>query len=336
MIGRPGAGILQMNGQPTAQNTRETRLQRRPARVPQLAERGARRRAGAALERRAGADPALGAADARDGDLPLRRAGLDRVSLDQRHQPGRVAARTAPGSGRSSPRTACSSSSQDAFLTETARLADVVLPAALWGEKTGTFTNADRTVHLSEQAVDPPGEARADLDIFARLRAAAWTSGQGRQQPLVKWSTPEAVLRGVEASARRGRPCDYTGLTYDKLRGGTGIQWPCNERGARRDRAALHRPAFPTLPGRLRGLRPRHRHGRDVHRSRVHGRSAPTARAILKAAEWTPPHEWAGRRVSVHADDRPHGLPLPHAHEDRPHAGTAGRRARAMGRAVPC
>lgn len=55
---------------------------------------------------------------------------------------------------------------QGMFPTETTALADVVLPAAGWGEKTGTFTNADRTVHLSEKAVDPPGEARADLDIF--------------------------------------------------------------------------------------------------------------------------------------------------------------------------
>jgi anaerobic selenocysteine-containing dehydrogenase len=46
---------------------------------------------------------------------------------------------------------------QDLFMTETAALADVVLPAATWGEKTGTFTNADRTVHLSDKAVDPPG-----------------------------------------------------------------------------------------------------------------------------------------------------------------------------------
>jgi ferredoxin-nitrate reductase len=49
---------------------------------------------------------------------------------------------------------------QDIFLTETGRLADVVLPAATWGEKTGTYTNTDRTVHLSEAAVGPPGEAR--------------------------------------------------------------------------------------------------------------------------------------------------------------------------------
>ena len=55
---------------------------------------------------------------------------------------------------------------QDLFLTETAQAADVVLPAAAWGEKTGTFTNVDRTVHLSEKAVEPPGEARSDLDIF--------------------------------------------------------------------------------------------------------------------------------------------------------------------------
>src|SRR3954452_12682577 len=55
---------------------------------------------------------------------------------------------------------------QDLFLTETARLAGVVLPGGTWAEKTGTFTNVDRTVHLSEQAVDPPGEARADLDIL--------------------------------------------------------------------------------------------------------------------------------------------------------------------------
>ncbi len=55
---------------------------------------------------------------------------------------------------------------QDLFLTETATLADVVLPAAGWGEKTGTFTNVNRTVHLSEQAVPPPGDAKSDLDIF--------------------------------------------------------------------------------------------------------------------------------------------------------------------------
>ena len=96
MIGKPGAGILQMNGQPTAQNTRETgcngdlpgfRNWQNEAHVAELAR---------ALERRAAADPALGPADARDGDLPLRRAGLDRVPLGDRDEPRRLAARAAP------------------------------------------------------------------------------------------------------------------------------------------------------------------------------------------------------------------------------------------------
>ena len=96
MIGRPGAGILQMNGQPTAQNTRETGCNGDLPALPQLAERGTRRRARAAMERRARANPALGATHARDGDLPLRRARLHRLPVDQRHQPGRLAARPGP------------------------------------------------------------------------------------------------------------------------------------------------------------------------------------------------------------------------------------------------
>ena len=55
---------------------------------------------------------------------------------------------------------------QDIFPTETTAIADIVLPAAAWGEKTGCFTNVDRTVHISHKAVEPPGEAKSDLDIF--------------------------------------------------------------------------------------------------------------------------------------------------------------------------
>ena len=168
----------------------------------------------------------------------------------------------------------------DAFLTETARLADVVLPAALWGEKTGTFTNVDRTVHLSEQAVEPPGEARPDLDIFldyARRMDLRDKDGE----PLVKWSTPEECFEAWK-ECTRGRPCDYTGLSYDKLRGGSGIQWPCNDEAPGRHRAALRRPAVPdTRP--LRGLRARPGDRRDASPQadfKAHGRrkDAPSSR----------------------------------------------------------
>src|SRR3978361_210897 len=114
---------------------------------------------------------------------------------------------------------------QDIFLTETAELADVVLPAAAWGEKTGTFTNADRTVHLSEKAVDPPGQARSDLDIF--LDYARRMNFRDRHgDPLPPWTTPEEAFGGWKQCSA-GRPCDYTGLSYEKLRSGSGIQWPC-------------------------------------------------------------------------------------------------------------
>ena len=58
---------------------------------------------------------------------------------------------------------------QDIFLTETAYLADVVLPATAWPEKTGTVTNTDRMVQLGRKAVEPPGEAREDFWILVEL-----------------------------------------------------------------------------------------------------------------------------------------------------------------------
>ena len=78
----------------------------------------------------------------------------------------------------------------------------------------------DRTVHLSEKAVEPPGEARADLEIFldyARLLELRDKYGD----PLVKWTDAEGAFEGWKECSR-GRPCDYSGLSYDSLRGGSG------------------------------------------------------------------------------------------------------------------
>ncbi|XXT86028.1 molybdopterin-dependent oxidoreductase [Sorangium sp. So ce764] len=116
---------------------------------------------------------------------------------------------------------------QDAFPTETTRFADLVLPSAMWGEKTGTFTNTDRTVHISYKAVDPPGEARPDMDIFIDFaRRMGFTDRDG--QPLIKWDTPEGAFDAWRACTK-GQNCDYSGLTYAKLTGGSGIQWPVND-----------------------------------------------------------------------------------------------------------
>src|SRR4030095_11498116 len=93
---------------------------------------------------------------------------------------------------------------EDIFLTETAELADVVLPAATWGEKTCTFTNADRTVHLMEKAVEAPGEARSDLDIWLDYaRRMDFRDKDGA--PLIKWNTPEEAFEAWK-DCSKGRP----------------------------------------------------------------------------------------------------------------------------------
>jgi predicted molibdopterin-dependent oxidoreductase YjgC len=135
---------------------------------------------------------------------------------------------------------------QDCFPTETTEFADVVLPAAMWGEKTGCFTNADRTVHISHKAIEPPGEARTDLEIFLDY-ANRMDFRDKDGAALIKWATPEEAFEAWKECSR-GRPCDYTGLTYEKLSAGTGIPWPCNEshpKGNARPYASLH---FPTDP----------------------------------------------------------------------------------------
>lgn len=116
---------------------------------------------------------------------------------------------------------------QDIFPTETTELADIVLPAAQWAEKTGCFTNVDRTVHLSHKAVEPPGEAKADFEIFLDFaRRMDFRDKDGGL--LMPWNTAKDAFEAWKKLSR-GRPCDYSELTYEKLTGGSGIQWPCNE-----------------------------------------------------------------------------------------------------------
>lgn len=177
---------------------------------------------------------------------------------------------------------------QDVFLSETAQVADVVLPAATWGEKTGTFTNVDRTVHLSEKAVDPPGEARPDLQIFLDFaRRMDFRNQHGG--PLVHWSTPEEAFAAWQECSR-GRPCDYTGLSYDRLRGGSGVQWPCDAEhpdGTERLYAGGRFFAAPDMAedyGRDLGT------GAPVEESEYKAYN-PQGRAMLKGAAYLPPHE---------------------------------------------
>lgn len=117
---------------------------------------------------------------------------------------------------------------QDMYATtETARRAHLVLPAAAWGEKEGTFINSERRVGVVRPVAKPPGQALTDFEIFRRI-ADAWGAGA----LLERWRTPEDVFQILkELSA--GQPCDLTGIRdYDHLEREGGIQWPFPAGGA--------------------------------------------------------------------------------------------------------
>ena len=291
MLGKPGCGVLQMNGQPTAQNTREC-----------------------------GADGDLPAFRNWDNDEHIRELAelwnIDPLYIPNWAPPthamqiwrfaeqgsinllwisGTNPAVSLPQLGRI--RDILQKEElfvvvQDAFLTETAQFADVVLPAAIWGEKTGAFTNADRTVHLSDKAVDPPGEAKSDLDIFLDYaRRMDFRDADG--EPLIKWHDPETAFEAWK-ECTSGRLCDYTGLSYDKLRGRSGIQWPCN---------GEHPEGTERLYGDGYFI------GTELDQAETYGHDLltggsvseeeframnPAGRAIIKPLHYTPPHEEPG------------------------------------------
>jgi anaerobic selenocysteine-containing dehydrogenase len=105
--------------------------------------------------------------------------------------------------------------------TETAQLAHLLLPAAGWGEKEGTFINSERRIGLLKKVSRAPGESLADFYIV-KLLAQAWGVGDLFR----RWSDPEATFELLKELSR-GRPCDITGVEdYAMLDTARGIQWP--------------------------------------------------------------------------------------------------------------
>jgi ferredoxin-nitrate reductase len=287
MIGKPGCGVLQMNGQPTAQNTRECgangdlpafRNWNNAEHVQELAELWN-------VERM---------------KIPHWSSPTHAMQIWRYAEQGSISLLwiSATNPAVSLPELSRIRSIldnenlfvvvQDLFLTETAQYADVVLPAATWGEKTGTFTNADRTVHLSEKAVEPPGEAKSDLEIFLDYaRRMDFRDRDG--QPLIKWDDPESTFEAWKECSR-GRPCDYTGLSYDKLRGGSGVQWPCNDKHPDGTERLYADGNFNTETDYCET------YGRDLltgaeSTEMEHRALAPAGRAFLLAARYQSPHE---------------------------------------------
>ena len=286
MIGRPGAGVLQMNGQPTAQNNRECgadgdlpafRNWDNPGHVQQLATLW----------------------NVEVQQIPHWAPPTHAMQLFRYAEQGSIGFLwiSATNPAVSMPESArirkvlggeqCFVVVQDLFLTETAQLADVVLPAAGWGEKTGTFTNVNRIVHLSDQAVAPPGEARSDLEIFQLYaREMGLTDKDG--EPLLQWDGPEEVFEAWK-ECTRGRPCDYTGLTYQRLREG-GIPWPASEQHPEGTDRLYTDHVFPTHTEQCET------YGHDLATGggvteQEHRAIGANGRAFLKGSPYVPAHE---------------------------------------------
>ncbi|MFE1935251.1 molybdopterin oxidoreductase family protein [Streptomyces sp. NPDC059474] len=110
----------------------------------------------------------------------------------------------------------------DVVLSETAALADVVLPVAQWAEETGTMTNLEGRVILRRAALTPPPGVRTDLWVLSGLAARlGWEKGFP--------ADPEEVFEELRR-ASAGGPADYSGITYRRIEEEDGVFWPCPER----------------------------------------------------------------------------------------------------------
>ncbi|MBW1974194.1 MAG: formate dehydrogenase subunit alpha [Deltaproteobacteria bacterium] len=129
----------------------------------------------------------------------------------------------------------------DIFMTETAKHADYVLPAATFAEKDGTFTNTDRRVQRVRSALKPVGESRPDWEIICALAKALGSAG-------FSYESPEEVMEEI----RKLTP-SYAGISYGRLEAGENIQWPCPSE-EHPGTPYLHKDGFPRGKGRFFGI----------------------------------------------------------------------------------
>lgn len=169
--------------------------------------------------------------------------------------------------------------------TESARVADLVLPAAGWGEKEGCFINSERRIGTTKAVRKAPGIALSDFRIF-RLIAEAWGCGER----FARWTTPEAAFL-ILRDLTKDRPCDITGIQgYDHLDAMGGIQWPYPETDA-------------TLPQERRLFEDGSYYHEDA-KARILFDPLPNSRGTGRGVSFSPAH-WPGNEQPV-AHTQPH------------------------------
>jgi assimilatory nitrate reductase catalytic subunit len=131
----------------------------------------------------------------------------------------------------------------DVVLSETAALADVVLPVTQWAEETGTMTNLEGRVLLRNQAVEPPDGVRSDLQVIAELARRLEAPGE--------WSDDPATVFAELGRASAGGISDYAGISYEQITEQDGTFWPCPDSG-HKGTPRLFAERFPSVDGRAR------------------------------------------------------------------------------------
>ena len=129
---------------------------------------------------------------------------------------------------------------QDAFMSDTAQIADVVFAAATWGEKEGVYTNSERRCNKANKAVEPYANSKSDFDII--LEFSSYFYGV-KEMLFDGWKEPRDAFEEWR-KVSKGQLCDYSGMTYELIEELGGIQWPCNEqfpKGSKR----LYTPEIP-------------------------------------------------------------------------------------------
>ncbi len=136
----------------------------------------------------------------------------------------------------------------DLVLSETAAIADVVLPITEWAEESGTMTNLEGRVILREQAVEPPKGVRSDLDVIAGL-------AERLDSPVPFGTDPEEIFAELGRASAGGK-ADYSGISYDRIRHEHGVFWPCPAvpSGEHPGTPRMFTNAFATTDGKARFL----------------------------------------------------------------------------------
>lgn len=177
---------------------------------------------------------------------------------------------------------------QDPFLTETTAVADVVLPAALWGEKEGTMENADRTINLVRKAVEPPEGVKSDFEIFLDF-AKRMDLKDKDGQPLIGFATPEECFEEFKRVSK-GRPCDMTGITYERLEKENGLRWPVPDENSPGTPRLYSDFQFHTKPDDAQSFGKDQFSGRALTKKEFTDKN-PDGRAILHPTRYLPPAE---------------------------------------------